>query len=118
MDCTRLSIDDEGADWVLDPRGLIKKVNLTFAAKFIWHLVRHCLFPTATDNILSWDRAVLVAAMVDVFEIDFARLLIYVIHERVFKASTTYPFACMTFQLCRNDGVPIWHIDVPLLLPG
>ena len=34
VDCTRLSIDDEGADWVLDPRGLIKKVNLTFAAKF------------------------------------------------------------------------------------
>lgn len=30
----QLSIDGEGADWVLDQTGLIKKDNLTFAAKF------------------------------------------------------------------------------------
>ena len=54
----------------------------------------------------------MVAEMVAEFEIDYVRLLISVIHKRDFKASTTYPFACMIFQLCRNAGVPIWHIDV------
>ena len=40
------------------------------------------------------------------------RLLLAVIHERAFKASTTYPFSCMIFELCRSTRVPIWHIDV------
>lgn len=45
------------------------------------------------------------------FEIDFAKSLISVIHERVFKTSTTYPFACMIFKLCSEAGVPIWNCD-------
>ena len=97
---------------MLDPRGLIKKVNLTFAAKFFWLLVHHRLSPTAADNILTLDRAVLVAGL----EIVFVRLLISVIHERDFKASTTYPFVYMIFQLCTDVGVPLWHCDV-LLTP-
>ena len=32
-------------------------------------------------------------------------------HERAFKVTTTYPFPCMIFALCRSAGVPIWHID-------
>lgn len=48
--------------------------------------------------------------MVTGFEIDFQRLLLYVIHERAFKTSTNYPFPYMIFQLCRAAGVPIWHI--------
>ena len=32
-------------------------------------------------------------------------------HERAFKVTTTYPFPCMIFALCRPAGVPIWHID-------
>ena len=36
-----LSVDGEGADWVTDPKGAIKKANLTFTAKFSWLLVRH-----------------------------------------------------------------------------
>ena len=59
-----LSIDIEGADWVLDTQGLIKKANLTFVAKFFWLLVHKCLSPTTAYNILTWDRAVLVAALV------------------------------------------------------
>ena len=55
---------------------------------------------------------VLVATLVDGLEIDFMRLLISVIHERDFKTSTTYPFACMIFQLCRDAVVPRWHSDV------
>ena len=74
-------------------------------------LVRHCLSPTAADNIVTWDRAVLMAAMIAGFEVDFAWLLQAVMHERAFKVTTTYPFPCMIFALCRSAGVPIWHVD-------
>ena len=70
-----LSLDGEGADWVTEPKGSIKKANLTFTTKFLWLLVRHCLFPTAADNIVTWDRAVLMAARIAEFEVDFAWLL-------------------------------------------
>lgn len=43
--------------------------------------------------------------------IDFVRLLISMIHERSFNTSTTYPFACLIFLLCREDRVPISHSD-------
>ena len=67
-----LSVDGEGADWVTEPKGAIKKANLTFTAKFLWLLVRHCFSPTAADNLVTWDRAVLMAAMIAGFEVDFA----------------------------------------------
>ena len=38
-------------------------------------------------------------------------LLLEVMHERAFKVTTTYPFPCMIFSLCRSAGVPIWHVD-------
>ena len=70
-----LSVDGEGVDWVTEPKGAIKKANLTFTAKFLWLIVCHCLSPTAADNIVTWDRAVLMAAMIVEFEVDFAWLL-------------------------------------------
>ncbi|TMW86760.1 hypothetical protein EJD97_020915, partial [Solanum chilense] len=42
-----LSVDGEGADWVTESKGAIKKANLTFTAKFLWLIVRHCLSPTS-----------------------------------------------------------------------
>ena len=39
-------------------------------------------------------------------------------HERTFKETTTYPFPCMIFSLCRSIGVPIWHIDYLKILLG
>ena len=51
-----LSVDGEGADWVTELKGAIKKANLTFTTKFLWLLVHHCLSPTAADNIITWDR--------------------------------------------------------------
>ena len=65
----------EGADWVIEPKGAIKKANLTFTANFLWLIVRHCFSPTAANNIITWDRAVLMAAMIAGFEVDFAWLL-------------------------------------------
>ena len=51
------------------------------------------------------------AAMIAGFEVDFVWLLQVVMHERDFKVTTTYPFPCMIFSLCRSAGVPIWHVD-------
>ena len=95
----------------LSRKGAIKKANLTFVARFLWLLICHCLSPTAADNIVTWDRAVLKAAMIARFQVDFAWLLQAVMHERAFKVTTTYPFPCMIFAICRTAGVPIWHID-------
>ena len=78
---------------------------------FLWLIVRHCLSPTAADNVVTWDRAVLMAAMIAGFEVEFAWLLQAVMHERAFKVTTTYPFPCMICSLCWSIGVPIWHID-------
>ena len=85
----------------------IKKANLTFTAKFLWLIVHNCLSPTATDNIVTWDRAVLMAAMIAGFEVDFAWLLQAVMNERAFKVTNTYPLPCMIFSLCRSARVPI-----------
>ena len=106
-----LSVDGEGADWVTEPKRAIKKANLTFTTKFLWLIVCHFLSPTTSDNIVTWDRAVLMEAMIAVFEVDFAWLLQAVMHERAFMVTTTYPFQCMIFSLCRSAGVPIWHVD-------
>ena len=94
-----------------EPKGAIKKANLASTMKFLWLIVRHCLSPTTADNIVTWDRAVLMAAMIAWFEMDFAWLLQTVMHERDFKVTTTYPFPCMIFSLCRSAGVTIWHVD-------
>ena len=65
-----------------EPKGAIKKANLTFTAKLLWLIVCHCLSPTTADNIVTWDRAALMAAMIAGFEVDFARFLPAFIHER------------------------------------
>ena len=51
------------------------------------------------------------AAWITGFEVDFVWLLQAVMRERAFKVTTTYPFPCMIFSLCRSAGVPIWHVD-------
>lgn len=46
----------------------------------------------AAENILAWDRAVFVAKLMAGLEMDFARLLLSVIHKRDCKTRTTNPF--------------------------
>ncbi|TMW83434.1 hypothetical protein EJD97_001684 [Solanum chilense] len=58
------------------------------------------------------------AAMIAEFEVDFAWLLQAVMHERAFKVTTTYPFPCMIFDLCRSAGVPIWNVAQLKTLQG
>ena len=52
-------------------------------------IIRHCLSPTDADNIVTWDREVLMEAMIAEFEVDFVWLLQAVMHERDFKVTTT-----------------------------
>uniref|UniRef100_M1DU07 Integrase core domain containing protein n=1 Tax=Solanum tuberosum TaxID=4113 RepID=M1DU07_SOLTU len=106
-----IAADGERAEWVTAPRLGIRKATLNFVAKFFWMLVRNRVSPTKADNQVTWDRAVMVAALVAGVEIDFARMLLVEIHERAFRTSTTYPFSCLIFHLCRDSGVPIWHCD-------
>ena len=79
----------EGSHW---------ECQLTFTAKFLWLIVRHCISPTAVDNIVTWDRAVLIAAMMDGFEVDFAWLLQEFMHERDFKVTTITLFHAWYFH--------------------
>ena len=51
-------------------------------------------------------------------DIDFTRLLTFVIHKRDFKTSSTYPFAILIFELCRDAGVPHRNSDVLRTLTG
>ena len=66
-----LSIDREGADWVMEPKGDIRKANLTFKAMFLWFIVCHYLSPMTAYNIVTWDHTVLMEAMIAVFEVYF-----------------------------------------------
>uniref|UniRef100_M1E0N2 Integrase core domain containing protein n=1 Tax=Solanum tuberosum TaxID=4113 RepID=M1E0N2_SOLTU len=88
-------VDGERVEWVATPRLGIQKATLNFAAKFFWLLVRNMVSPTKVDNQLTWDRVVMVAALVAGVQIDFTRMLLAEIHERAFKTSTTYPFPCL-----------------------
>lgn len=49
-------------------------------AKFFWLLVPYKLSPRMADYVLTWDRAVMVEALVEKLEIDFARIIIAEIH--------------------------------------
>ena len=103
----QLYVDGEGSYWVTEPKGYIQKANFIFTAKLLWLIVLHCISPTAADNIVTWDRALLMAVMIAGFRVDFTWILQAVMHERAFKVTTTYHFPCMIFFLCRSAGVPI-----------
>ena len=73
--------------------------------------VRKRVSPTKAENVLTWDRVVMVAALVAGLEIDFARILIVEIHKRPFKATTTLSFQCLIFNLFMDASVLVWYYD-------
>uniref|UniRef100_M1DEU9 Integrase core domain containing protein n=1 Tax=Solanum tuberosum TaxID=4113 RepID=M1DEU9_SOLTU len=89
----------------------IKKATLNFIVKFFLTILRIRLSPTQAENMVTWDRVVMLAALVVGLEIDFTQILIAEIYERAFKTTITLPFPCLIFHLCRAAGVPIWHCD-------
>ena len=105
-----LAIDYERPDWLIYPRGMIKKATLTFMTILFRLLVGHRLSHRKAHNVLTWHRAVMVAALVAGLEINFAKLMLAVI-QRAYMTSTTYPFLSLIFQLCRDVGVTIWTYE-------
>lgn len=45
-----------------------------------------------SDNLLSWDRVVLVVRLLAIYHVDFASLIQYEMHEWALKDKTTLPF--------------------------
>ena len=90
-----LAIDYERPDWLIYPRGMIKKATLPFMTILFRLLVGHRLSHRKAHNVLTWHRAVMVAALVAILEINIAKLMLVVTHEREFKTSTIYPFPCL-----------------------
>uniref|UniRef100_M1DS47 Integrase core domain containing protein n=1 Tax=Solanum tuberosum TaxID=4113 RepID=M1DS47_SOLTU len=106
-------ITDEGerTKWVCHIILPIRMATMSFTAKFFWTIVYTRLSRTQANNMVTWDKVVMVATLVAGLELDFARIFIAEIHERAFKTTTTLPFLCLIFHLCRAAGVPIWHCD-------
>lgn len=60
----------------------------------------------------------LVEGLMAGLEIDFAKFLITIIHDRALMTSITYPFTCLIFYFCRDVGVTLWHCDTLCCLTG
>lgn len=97
---------------VLSPRVGIQKATLKLVAKFFWILVPNRMSLIKTDNIITWDRQVMVVVMVTWIAFDFPGLLLVEIHEKVFKLTTTYTFPCMIFKNWRNVRAPILYVKI------
>uniref|UniRef100_M1DP51 Putative plant transposon protein domain-containing protein n=1 Tax=Solanum tuberosum TaxID=4113 RepID=M1DP51_SOLTU len=68
--------------------------------------------PSTDHNVVTKDRAVMLETLVEGLEIDFAWILIAKIHDRALKTTTTFPFHCLIFHLCRAVVVPIFQCDI------
>lgn len=69
-------------------------------------VVRYRLCPTATDNLLRWDGAVLIVSLMTGYDTDFAAIIKYELHKQNFGELTTLPFPCLVLLLCDEAGVP------------
>lgn len=61
-------------------KGHIKKA-LNFTSKFWWMVVHYPLCSTVVDNLISWDSVALIPGMMDGYDVDFAAIIRYGIHE-------------------------------------
>lgn len=90
-------------------KGGIKKATLYFAAKFQFMVVHFRLCLTVSDNMLTWDRVVLVASLLVGNKTDFMALIKLEIHEHDFGENTTLLFPYLIQQLYDAAGV----LDIP-----
>lgn len=61
-----------------------------------------------SENLLAWD-GVAILSMATGYDIDFATIIRYEIHKRVFGETTTLPFSYLVQLLCDEPGV----LDIP-----
>lgn len=92
--------------------GDIKNVSLHLAAKFWWIVVRRYLCLTSMDNVLTLDRAVLIASFIASYDIKFSRWIWAEIRKGALRELTTLSFSCLGQRLYYVVGVtPITYID-------
>ncbi|WMV25868.1 hypothetical protein MTR67_019253, partial [Solanum verrucosum] len=58
-----IAVEGECIEWVHNMTLPIRKAILSFTVKFFWTIVRTRLSPTQVDNVVTWDRAVMLAAL-------------------------------------------------------
>lgn len=63
-----------------------------FDAKAWWTLVCHQLSPTKTDYVLSLDRTILVAGIMEGYDIDVDKIIRRDIRNRYVRTDTTIAF--------------------------
>ncbi|KAF3614422.1 hypothetical protein FXO38_35686 [Capsicum annuum] len=95
----------DNAPWI-EGKDVIKKATLTFSAKSWWLLVRYRLCPTVTENLLTLDGAVVIASIMDGYNINFAENIRHELHKRAFGETTTLPFLCLVQRLCDKTSLP------------
>ena len=114
-----IAADGERSEWVTTPQLGIRKTTLNFASKFLWLLVRNRVSRTKVDNQFTWDRAVMIAALVVGVKIDFARILLAEIHEGI-QDLHYLPLSMFDFFNCAGwycDGLihPTGALDIGLI---
>ncbi|MCE3050783.1 hypothetical protein HAX54_048142, partial [Datura stramonium] len=97
----------EREEWVTG-RKPIYKASLNFLAKSWWSIVRHRPTPIVNDNMLSADRAALVACIMSEYLLNIPYIIATEIRERVVKENTTLPFPSLIYQLCMESGLSVF----------
>lgn len=86
------------AQWVKGKRD--QESVVTFYSEVLVVVLQYRLHPTFENNILTWDRAALIASLNVGYDIDLAKCINTKIHIRAFGETATFPFPCLIQQLC------------------
>lgn len=92
--------------WLTLTSAPIFKRDLKLQAKFWWSMLICRIWPTKSDNALTIDRAVVLAAIMEKMHIDIGRLLAVDMKDRALQTATSLPFPCLITALCNQAGVP------------
>lgn len=91
--------------WLHNTTLLIIKSTLSSTAKFFWVVVRTRLSITQANNMVTWIVLVMLTTIIAELELNLAQILNVEIYERAFKITTTLPFPCFIFHLCKTSQV-------------
>lgn len=104
MDISYISLQSDKALWIEGP-AMIMNGMLILEANFFWLLIRYCLLPTTSYNTLTMKGVALVAYLMAGYDIYFATILRYELHDRAFGELTNLSFPCIIQKLCDKVGV-------------
>ncbi|MCE0482069.1 hypothetical protein HAX54_040448, partial [Datura stramonium] len=73
-----------------------------------WSIVRYRLAATVNDNVLSTDKAALVACIMSEYLLNIPWTIAIEIRERAVKENTTLLFPSLIYQVCMESRVPVF----------